>query len=118
MDLVGGVYIMHFLFIASSDMQSTLSMVCGLISAAAKKGHEITVFFHMEGVRLLMASRDHVRKYFAPVIPMKVKFLSCRTSAIKFGMESKDDMIEGAEMSSLGELIEIMGRCDRVLFLG
>jgi sulfur relay (sulfurtransferase) complex TusBCD TusD component (DsrE family) len=109
---------MHFLLIASSDMQSTLSMVCGLISAAVKKGHEITVFFYMEGVCLLKPSRAHMRKCLVPLISMKVKFLLCGTSAIKFGMESKDDMIEGTEMSSLSELIEIMDRCDRVLFMG
>ena len=107
---------MHILLVASTDLQSTLDEACGLAAAAVDRGHEVTIFFHMGAVGLLEASRASDR--LASLIPSSVRLLACRTSAKEGGIESEDEMIEGAEMSSLGELVEMLDRCDRALFLG
>jgi len=107
---------MHILLVASSDLQSTLDEACGLAAAAVDIGHEVNVFFHMGAVGLLKASRASDR--LASLIPSGVRLLACRTSAKECGIESEADMIEGAEMSSLSELVEMLDSCDRALFLG
>ena len=107
---------MHILLVASSDTPSTLDAACGLAATAVDRGHEVTIFFHMGGVTLLEASRAAGR--LAPLISSGVRLLACRTSARERGMESEDDLIEGSEMSSLSELVEMLNRCDRALFLG
>jgi len=104
------------LLVASSDKKSTLDAAYGLASAAAYRGHEVTIFFHMGGISLLKASREANR--LAPLISSGVRLLACRTSAKELGIESECDLIEGAEMSSLGELVDLLDRCDRALFLG
>ncbi len=107
---------MHILLVASSDLPSTLDEACGLATVAVDRGHQLTVFFHMGAVGLLKASQaaDH----FALLIQSGVRLLACRTSAKECGIESEADMIEGAEMSSLSELVEMLDSCDRTLFLG
>ena len=95
---------------------STLDTACGLASAAVERGHEVTVFFHMGGVSLLQASRAADR--LAHVITLGVRLLACRTSAKERGMESEDDLMEGSVISSLSELVEMLDRFDRILFLG
>jgi len=101
------------LLVASSDAPSTLDAVCGLAAASAGRGHEVTVFFHMDGVKLLNVSLRTGR--LVHLLPLGVRLLACRTSARERGVEG--DLVEGAEMSSLGELVELMERCDRALFL-
>jgi sulfur relay (sulfurtransferase) complex TusBCD TusD component (DsrE family) len=43
--------------------------------------------------------------------------LACVTACQYAGIEEKD-FVEGARMTSLGEIIEIMQRADRTLFMG
>jgi len=107
---------MHILLVASSDLPSTLDEAYGLAATAVDRNHKVTIFFHMRAVGLLKASQaaDH----FTLLIQSGVRLLACRTSAKECGIESEADMIEGAEMSSLGELVEMLDRCDRALFLG
>jgi len=47
-----------------------------------------------------------------------VRLLACRTSALNAGLASKGALMRGAEMSSLGELVDLMADADRALFLG
>ena len=107
---------MHILLVASSDTSSTLDAACGLATAAVNRGHEVTIFFHMGGVTLLGASQAVDR--LAPLISSGVRLLACRTSAKERGIESGDDLMEGSEMSSLSEFVEMLDRCDRTIFLG
>lgn len=107
---------MHILLVASSDTPSTLETACGLAATAIERGHEVSVFFHMDAVCLLEASRAADR--LASLALSGVRLLACRTSAKERGVESEGDMMEGAEMSSLGELVEMLDSCDRTLFLG
>ena len=98
------------LLVASSDAPSTLDEVRGLASAAIDRGHEVVVFFYMAGVSLLKAPADDL---LAALVPLGVRLLACRTSAKEEGIGN--ELMEGAEMSSLGEFVELLERCDRVL---
>jgi len=104
---------LHLLLVASSDAPSTLDAVRGLASAAARRGHRVTVFFQMSGVKLLGASWAN---RFASLVPLGVRLLACRTSAKEEGAE--DELVGEAKMSSLGELVDLLDRSDRALFLG
>ena len=104
------------LLVASSDTPSTLDSVIGLTTVSVRRGHEVAAFFHMGGVNLLKASQASNR--LATFASEGVRLLACRTSANERGIESTDEFVEGAEMSSLGELVELLDRCDRALFLG
>lgn len=107
---------MLILLVASSEASSTLDVASGLASAAAVRGHEVTVFFHMGGVRLLKASKASSR--ISSLASERVRLLACRTSAKEHGIESESELVEGAEMSSLSELVELLDRCGRTLFIG
>jgi sulfur relay (sulfurtransferase) complex TusBCD TusD component (DsrE family) len=43
--------------------------------------------------------------------------LACVSSSKRAGITSSD-FIDGARMSSLGEMVEFLEKCDKVLFLG
>jgi len=113
---LGGLNVLRILLVASSDTSSTLDEVYGLASAAVGRGHEVTVFFHVGGIGLLVAPRASDR--LASLVPLGVRLLACRTSARERGVDSEDGLVEGAVMSSLGELVDLLDRCDRALFLG
>lgn len=84
--------------------------------AAAGRGHEVTIFFHMGGVGLLEASR--ATKSLASLVPLGVRLLACGTSAREWGIEDRGGLMEGSETSSLSELVELLDDCDRAVFLG
>lgn len=107
---------LFILLVVSSDAPSTLETASGLASAAAVRGHEVTVFFHMDGVRLLKDSQ--ASRGLGALIDEGVSLLACRTSAGERGIDSEDELMEGAKLSSLAALVELLGRCDRALFLG
>jgi len=54
----------------------------------------------------------------ADLASKKVRLLACRTSARECGIESEGQLLKGAEMSSLSELVEMLERSDRVVFMG
>lgn len=103
------------LLIASTESGSTVEAVRGLAEAAMARGHGMKAFFNEGSVRLLKKSGE---KGGSRQFPVGLKLLACRTSAKTHGLTSLDDMVEGAEMSSLGELVDLMADSDRVLFVG
>lgn len=72
-------------------------------------------FFNEGSVGLLKKSEE---KGGSRLFPKGLQLLACRTSATTHGLTSLDDVVEGAEMSSLGELVDLMADSDRVLFVG
>lgn len=106
---------MFILLIGSTDSLTTAEAIKNLASACLKKGHEVAVFFNAESTRLLKAKKADG---FSEIVRRGVRLLACRTSAANLGMASTEDMIEGSEMSSLGELVDLMEASDRTLFLG
>lgn len=81
----------------------------GVVNAAYKRRHKVTVFFNEESVKLLL--RHSILK------GLPADILACVTSCQYSGIK-EEDFVEGARMSSLGEVIEIMQRADRTLFMG
>jgi len=81
----------------------------GLSVAAAKAGHDVTVFFNEEAIQLL--------KNPSPVEYLYADLLACRASALEYEI-TKENMAVNARMSSLGELVEQLESNDRVVFLG
>ncbi len=106
---------MKFLLVASTDSQTTLRAVMGLSTASISRGHEVSVFFNEDSVRLLRDGRDEggLKSPF----PKGTSLLACRTSARERGV-GEADLPEGARMSSLAELVDLLEECDRAVFLG
>ncbi len=98
---------MHLLLVVSNPRSHR--HLEGLTKAAKNRGHEVTVFFSEESVKLLQRP--------SPIHGFASAFLACQTGMANSGM-SENDLDRGARMSSLGELVELMEGCDRTLFLG
>ena len=81
----------------------------GLSKAAAKAGHNVTVFFNEESVQLL--------KEPSPVEYLYADLLACRASAVEYQI-TKENMAVNARMSSLAELVDQLEENDKVVFLG
>lgn len=105
---------MIILLVVSSDAPSTIETVSNLASIMTGKGHNVTAFFHMKGVRFLKAPQASSR--FSAAQANGLRVLACRTSVKDNGINSENELIEGTEMSSLAVLVEMLSLCDRVLF--
>jgi predicted peroxiredoxin len=106
---------MLILIIGSIDSRSTAEKIVNLASAFLDRGHRVTVFCNSESTRLMEPGR--VEK-FPGLVSKGVRFLVCRTSAQEMGLTSQGDLVKGAEMSSMGHLVDLMEASDRTLFLG
>lgn len=106
---------MLILMIGSTDSRATAEKIANLASASLSRGHQTIVFFNAESTRLLESGR--IEEYQG-LLSRGARLLACRTSAQKAGLSSQGDLIEGAEMSSLGELVDLFEASDRTLFLG
>lgn len=107
---------MHILIVASSSQPPMLETARGLVTAAVEKGHRVSVFFYMDAVSLLGASETV--EWLTPLTSSGVRLLVCRTSAMERGVELEANTVDGMEVSSLGELVELLDGCDRALFMG
>ena len=101
---------------ASSDSEEAENTLMGLADAALSRDHEVTLFFSDRSVRLL-APRDDEKDY-TKFSSRGTRLLACRTSVATSGVPSSGGFIEGVEMSSLGELVDLMDDHDRVIFVG
>jgi len=107
---------MLILLVASTDSQTTLRTIIGLAKASLARGHDVSAFFNERSVMLLRAGViEHCQE---SRFLTGVRLLVCRTSATTYGLKSPRDLVPGVEMSSLGELVELMEDSDRVLFVG
>jgi sulfur relay (sulfurtransferase) complex TusBCD TusD component (DsrE family) len=107
---------MLYLIVVSSDSPTKIKLVQKLSSASIHNGHQVTIFFFMSGVKLLDSSENH--EWSRLLIEAGVRLLACRTSTTDLGITFESPLSSGVELSSLGELVELMDRCDRALFLG
>lgn len=106
---------MFILMIGSTDSQATAETIVNLTSASLARGHRVTVFFNAESTRLL-ETKTGVEK-LSGLISRGVRLLACRTSAQELGLTPRD-IVKGAEMSSMGKLVDLVEASDRTLFLG
>ena len=81
----------------------------GLASAASDRGHEVTVFFSEESVKLL--AEPGVTE------GLDAEILACVTAGQYSGVKD-EDLVGGARFTSLAEVVTLMEECDRTLFLG
>jgi predicted peroxiredoxin len=98
---------LHFLLILSNPR--VLRHVEGVAEAATGRRHRVTVFFSEESVKLLL---DHER-----LRGLKAEMLACVTACEVTGVK-QEDVVEGARVTSLAEVVTLMERCDRTLFVG
>jgi len=87
----------------------TLVHMMGIAKAAKNKGHKVVIFFNEESVKLLTQ--------YPPLSELGVEMLACKTSCSSRGIREKD-LIPGARMTSMAELVVMMEEMDRTLFLG
>jgi predicted peroxiredoxin len=110
-----GGSVLFVLIVVSSEAASTTDLFEGLATAAADRGHEVAVFFNAHGVRLVIAPGTGG---LDSLIGLGVRLMACRTSVMECGFKTEKALAAGAEMSSLSELVELMERSDRAIFLG
>ena len=103
---------MFVLLVASSDSMETIQDIVGLTSILSERGHKIIIFFNNESINILKNYREDLTE-----LPVGTRIKACRTTANKYGLNKKSDFIIGIEMSSLGELVDLMDEADRTVFL-
>ena len=81
----------------------------GIVRAAKDKSHDVVVFFNEESVKLLVQ--------YPLLSELDVELLACQTMCQYMGIH-EEDLIPGARMTSLAELVMMMDEKDRTLFLG
>jgi predicted peroxiredoxin len=81
----------------------------GIVRASTDKGHEVTIFFNEDAVKLLVQ--------YPMLSELEVEMLACQTTC-KFANIEEEDLIEGARMTSMAEIVMMMESKDRTLFLG
>jgi len=90
-----------------------------LAEAALRRGHEVNIFFTGEGVENLRRDAEGPSaRLLAKLAAGGVRVLACRESARRKGLLTEGDLVEGAEMSSLAGMVELMDSSDRTLVFG
>lgn len=98
---------LNILFAVSSPR--ILVHLMGLVRAAKDRGHDVVVFFNEESVKLLIQ--------YPMLSELGVEMLACQTTCQYIGIK-EEDMIQGARITSLAEMVLLMEEKDRTLFLG
>lgn len=81
----------------------------GVVRAAKDRGHDVVVFFNEESVKLLVQ--------YPLLSELQVEMLACQTMCQQLDIQ-EEDLIEGARMTSMAEMVMLMEEKDRTLFLG
>jgi peroxiredoxin family protein len=81
----------------------------GIVRAAKDRGHEVVVFFNEESVKLLVQ--------YPLLSELDVEMLACQTTCQYIGIK-EEDLIPGARMTSMAEIVIAMEENDRTMFLG
>ena len=81
----------------------------GIVRSATDKGNDVTVFFNEDSVKLLVQ--------YPLLTELGVEMLACQTTCRMANIEEKD-LIKGARMTSMAEIVMMMESMDRTLFLG
>ncbi len=87
----------------------TLVHLMGMTRAATDKGHMVKIFFNESSVKLLAQ--------YPLLSELEVELLACQTMC-RYANITEDDLIPGARMVSMAEIVMLMESMDRTLFLG
>jgi len=98
---------LNILFAVSSPR--ILVHLMGMVRAAKDRGHEVVIFFNEESVKLLTQ--------YPMLTELDVEMLACQTTCTYLGIEEKD-LIPGARMTSMAEMVMLIEEKERTLFLG
>ena len=98
---------LNILFAVSSPR--VLIHLLGIVKAAKDRGHHVVVFFNEESVKLLA--------HYPLLSELEVEMLVCQTTCQCVGIK-EEDLISGARMTSLAEIVVMMEEKDRTLFVG
>jgi predicted peroxiredoxin len=98
---------LHFLLIISNPRM--LRHMMGVVDAARRRRHRVTVFFNEESVKLL--TEHNVLR------GLGAEMLACVTACEYSGIR-QEDIVKGARITSLSEVVALMEKCDRTLFMG
>jgi predicted peroxiredoxin len=98
---------LHFLLIISNPRM--LRHMMGVVDAARRRRHRVTVFFNEESVKLL--TEHNVLR------GLGAEMLACVTACEYSGIR-QEDIVKGARITSLSEVVTLMEKCDRTLFMG
>ena len=96
------------ILLAISSQRNLLHLM-GIVRAAKDRGHDVVVFFNEESVKLLVQ--------YPFLTKLEVEMLACQTTCHFIGI-SEEDLISGARMTSMAEMVIMMEVKDRTLFLG
>jgi predicted peroxiredoxin len=81
----------------------------GMVRAATDKGHEVKIFFNEDSVKLLVQ--------YPILSDLGVEMLACQTTC-QMANIAAGDLIPGARITSLAEIVMLMESMNRTLFLG
>ncbi|MFC1802565.1 hypothetical protein ACFL0D_01220 [Thermoproteota archaeon] len=81
----------------------------GIVRAAKDRGHHVVVFFNEQSVKLLVQ--------YPLLSELEVEMLACQTTCRCLCIK-EEDLIPGARMTSMAEMVIMMEEKDRTLFLG
>ena len=81
----------------------------GIVKASKDRGHNVVVFFNEESVKLLVQ--------YPLLSDLEVDMLACQTTCHQIGIKD-EDLIPGARMTSMAEMVMMMEEKERTLFLG
>lgn len=81
----------------------------GMVRAAKDRGHDVVIFFNEESVKVLTQ--------YPMLSELDVEMLACQTTCRYLGIEEKD-LIPGARMTSMAEMVMLIEEKERTLFLG
>ena len=98
---------LNILFAVSSPR--ILVHLMGMVRAAKDRGHNVVIFFNEEAVKLLVQ--------YPMLSELGVEMLACQTTCQYIGIK-EEDMIQGARMTSMAEMVMLMEKKERTLFLG
>ncbi|MFB0543360.1 MAG: DsrE family protein, partial [Candidatus Bathyarchaeia archaeon] len=97
------------LIILSPPRARGLHTVVNLAEAALRRGHEGIIFCTGDGVENMRKDRvDPLTPRLSRLLGEGVRVLVCRESARRRGLLTEAGLMEGVEMSSLAEMVELM----------
>jgi len=89
-----------------------------LTQTVLRKGHEVIIFGTGDGVESM---KKNAANSLAPslmkLLKMGGRLLACRESVRRRSVSQEAGLIEGVEMSSLAEMVELMDLCDKTLVI-
>ena len=87
-----------------------------LAEAVWRRGHKVIIFSTGDGVESMKKNvADSLAPCLMKLLKMGGRLLACRESIRRRSSSQGSGLMEGVEMSSLAEMVELMDLCDKTL---